>query len=170
MANKKSKQKTATKSQATKEPSVFKMHSFWIVTLLFAALAIVTVLGVITIKKLESERRTDMDIARLEVFDDVAADFVRNLEVRDSVQTFQEMTGYGISDEDGVFYITFNYYISNDDGSVNPTAHPAIIYFWKDAERGTYSHAFSYPDDPSYHPDGLYIEKSSYRLPLQSNK
>lgn len=158
MANKKPKQKISAKPQDTKEPSVFKMHSFWIVTLLFVALVVVTTLGVVSIKKLESEARTDLDIARLAVFDDMAAEFINAQKIR-SDKTVQEMTGYGISDEDGVFYITFNYYTFNDDGSVNPVAHPTIIYFWKDAERGTYSHAFSYPDDPSYHPDGIYVEK-----------
>ncbi len=133
-------------------------HAPWIIGLLFIALIVVTTLGAISIKKLESEARTDLDIARLAVFDDIAAEFIRNQDIR-SDKTVQEMTGYGISDEDGVFYITFNYYTFNDDDSVNLVAHPAIIYFWKDAERGTYSHAFSYPDDPSYHPDGIYVEK-----------
>ena len=130
-------------------------HAPWIIGLLFIALIVVTTLGAISIKKLESEARTDLDIARLAVFDDIAAEFIRNQDIR-SEKTFQDMTGYGISDEDGAFYITFNYYLAGDD---TLSAHPAIIYFWKDAERGTYSHAFSYPDDPSYHPDGIYVEK-----------
>jgi hypothetical protein len=31
------------------------------------------------------------------------------------------------------------------------------MYFWKDDERGTYSHAFSYHDD-DYHPGGTYVK------------
>ena len=160
----KSKTKTTVKSNP-----IDASRAAWLIGLLLISLVIVTVLGVVSVKKLESETRTDLDIARLAVFDDIATKFIEAQEIRSDI-TAQEMTGYGISDEDDVFYITFNYYTLNDDGSVDPVAHPAIIYFWKDAERGTYSHAFSYPDDPSYHPDGLYIEKSSYRLPLQSNK
>ena len=128
------------------------------VTLLLIALVIVTTLGVVSIKKLESERPTDIDIAKLAVFDDIATRFIESQQIR-SEDTVQEMTGYGISDEDGVFYITFNYYTFDEDYTVNQTAHPAIIYFWKDEARNTYSHAFSYPEDPTYHPAGIYIEK-----------
>ena len=168
MPKKTIKSKTKTKSTA-KSNTVDASRATWLIGLLLVSLVIVTVLGVVSVKKLESEVCTDLDIARLAVFDDMAAEFIRDQEIRQD-KTIQEMTGYGVSDEDGVFYITFNYYTFNDDGSVNSTAHPAIIYFWKDAERGTYSHAFSYPDSPTYHPAGIYVEKSAYRLPLQTNQ
>lgn len=162
------KSKTKQPKLASKTPPICGSHAALIIGLLFVALVIVTTLGIVSVKKLENEARTDLDIARLAVFDDMAAEFIKAQEIR-SDETVQEMTGYGISDEDDVFYITFNYYTFNDDGSVDPVAHPAIIYFWKDAERGTYSHAFSYPDSPTYHPAGIYVEKSAYRLPLQTN-
>ena len=152
------KSKTKQPKLASKTPPICGSHAALIIGLLFVALVIVTTLGIVSVKKLESEARTDLDIARLAVFDDIAKEFIMNQDIRQD-KTLQDMTGYGISDEDGVFYITFNYYTYNDDGTVNPTAHPAIIYFWEDAARGTYSHAYSYPDDPSYHPEGIYVEK-----------
>lgn len=158
MANKHDKIKKPKTKSKTNLPPIFGSHAAWIIGLLFIALVTVTTLGVIGINNLQSEVRTDFDNARLEVFDDIAKEFIRNTYVRQD-KTVQEMTGYGVSDEDGVFYITFNYYTYNDDGTVSHTVHPAIIYFWEDAERGTFSHAFSYPDDPSYHPEGVYVEK-----------
>ena len=162
MPKKSTKSKTKSTAKAnTIDPS----RATWLIGLLLVSLVIVTVLGVVSVKKLESEARTDLDIARLAVFDDMATEFIRNQEIRQD-KTVQEMTGYGISDEDGVFYITFNYYTVNDDGTVDSAAHPAIVYFWKDQERGTYSHAYSYhQDNPSYRPAGIYVEKKAALAP-----
>ena len=79
----------------------------------------------------------------------------------DNQPTTKTMTGYGVSDEDGVFYITFDftpYTVENYNRVPDGETRHAIIYFWKDNERGTYSHAFSYHDDASYHPDGAYVK------------
>ena len=156
MANKKLPKKKTKNHKAAIHSS---FHSPWIIGLLLITLIIVTILGTIGINNLEANTRTKLDIARLEVFDDIARSYISEYGIREPEQTHQEMTGYGISNEDGVFYITFNYYLIKDDHTVDTTAHPAILYFWKDEERNTFSHAFSYPDDPAYHPDGIYVKK-----------
>ena len=156
MAKKKtSKPKAKTSKIVTAHSS---LHSPWIIGLLLITLLIVTVLGTIGVKNLQANSRTKLDVARLEVFDDIAKTFIENQEIRADQETTQKVTGYGVSNEDGVFYITFNFYVFGEsDGE--PIAHPAIVYFWKDEERGTYSHAFSYHDDnPSYHPEGIYVD------------
>jgi hypothetical protein len=81
-------------------------------------------------------------------------------EINSEKPSVKEITGYGISDEDGVFYVTFDYTAYNVEDPNNPVADEpkhAIMYFWKDEERGTYSHAFSYHDD-DYHPGGTYVK------------
>lgn len=154
--------KKASKIKTTKNAvKHISSHSTWIIGLLLVTLLIVTVLGTIGVKHLQANSRTKLDVARLEVFDDVAKTFIESQEIRADQDTVQEVTGYGISNEDGVFYITFNYYVFSESGE-EPVAHPAIVYFWKDEERGTYSHAFSYHDDsPSYHPEGIYVDLTS---------
>ena len=110
-------------------------------------------------KTLESN---NLDTAKLTVFDHIAKQYINDMEFTVADQpTIKQATGYGVSDEDGVFYITFDfapYSVEDNNRVTDGDLRHAIIYFWEDAERGTYSHAFSYHDDASYHPDGTYVE------------
>ena len=81
MPKKTIKSKTKTKSTA-KSNTIDASRATWLIGLLLVSLVIVTVLGVVSVKKLESETRTDLDVARLAVFDDMAAEFIRDQEIR----------------------------------------------------------------------------------------
>ena len=64
--------------------------------------------------------------------------------------TAKEVTGHGISEEDGAVYITFKYAISTQDENGNSTTGDwknAKMFFWKDKETGKYSIAFNWLKD-----------------------
>lgn len=153
--------KTKSKAKYCDPRPVLCRPSTWVIALLMLALLVVYGVAMYGLKHIET--KTDLDIAKLAVFDDLAEGYIRNMEspIHDQ-PTIKQITGYGVSDEDGAFYITFDFvpYTVEDNNRV-PAGEPrhAIIYFWKDAERGTYSHAFSYHDD-DYHPAGTYIQLS----------
>ena len=157
---KKASKSTKTKKQVAKyDPKPILCHpSTWIAAAL--ALALLIVYGVSMYGFKHIEPKTDLDIAKLEVFDDLIQKELDNTELNSEKPSVKEVTGYGISDEDGVFYVTFDYTTYNVEDPNNPVADEAkhaIMYFWKDNERGTYSYAFSYHDD-DYHPGGTYVK------------
>ncbi len=141
--------------------------STWIVAVL--ALALLVIYGVSMYGFTHITPQTSLDAARLAVFDHLISDYIDAEEINADKPTVNEATGYGISDEDGVFYVTFDYATytpgENQMPQFDDLKH-GIMYFWKDAKRGTYSHAFSYHDD-YYHPSGTYVEIGDHQLRTQ---
>ena len=124
--------------------------STWIVVVLLLALLVVYGASMYGFRAIGP--KTELEAAKLAVVDDVLRDYIERYEVVDS-GSYQQMTGYGISDEDNVFYVTFDYIRYDDE---NHTVKHGIMYFWP-SEDGGYSRAFSYHDD-YYHPGGEYIK------------
>lgn len=160
----KAKNNTKTKSKVTSKPKKYDSKhvlchpSTWIAAALALALLVIYGVSMYGFKHIES--KSSLDIAKLEVFDDLVQKELDSTEINSEKPSVKEITGYGISDEDGVFYVTFDYTAYNVEDPNNPVADKpkhAIMYFWKDEERGTYSHAFSYHDD-DYHPGGTYVK------------
>ena len=138
--------------------------SFGIIATLLIALFISVTIGVAAVSKLNSAT-SSLDRAKLAVFDDLAKAYIQDTDVTDNnISEYYQMTGYGISDEDGVFYFTFNFVdpatedVTIDENGVITAENlrHGIMYFWEDSKRpGHYSHAYSYHDD-DYHPTGIY--------------
>ena len=80
----------------------------------------------------------------LAVFDELAENFIRNQDISANGHTVAGMTGYGVSDEDGAFYISFQFTVVDDEGNLVDDLRNAKVYFWPDEERGGYSYAYSY--------------------------
>lgn len=154
-------QKTKSKKTASNTASQGIRPSIGVILVLIIALIVTITISACTVQNLKY-LKSDIASSQLEVFDHLADSYIREMEyTADDKPTIRTMTGYGVSDEDGVFYITFDftpYTIENHN--IVPEGNPrhAIMYFWEDAERGTYSHAFSYHDDASYHPEGVYVK------------
>ena len=152
------KKKTTKTTKAKKETSIFKRPTTGVIAVLIFTLVFVSGLSVYALKsKVASDR---LEAAELEVFSHLAESYVREMEYEYQDQpTTQQITGYGVSDEDGVLYVTFDYapYTVEDNNRIPGEIQHGIMYFWKDAEHNTYGHAFSHHDDASYHPAGTYI-------------
>ncbi len=156
MSKKISKSKKATKK--VESCSKFCQPSTWLIAVLAIAFVIVACIAAFSAR---SSRLSALDSAKLETFDHIAESYIQDMEfTANDKLTENKITGYGVSDEDGVFYITFDFVTYTTDGynrTYDSDIRHAIIYFWEDAERGTYGHAFSYHDD-DYHPDGVYVD------------
>ena len=153
--------KKASKTTKYDPKPVLRHPSTWIAAVLLLALLVIYGVSVYGFNHIEP--KTNLDIAKLEIFDSLAAEHLQNQEITTDKPSVKEITGYGISDEDGAFYITFDYTTYNVNDPSNPIPDEpkhAIMYFWKDKERGTYSHAFSYHED-DYHPGGTYVKVKS---------
>ena len=166
MVNKSSKTKSKKSQQCDICNKPVLCHpSTWLVAVLAIAFIAVVCAGAYVVKSYSP--KSQLDSARLAVFNDLASGYIAGQDVTDNgIDEVYQMTGYGISDEDGTFYITFDFVdpadvtISEDGSSaVVANVRHGIMYFWKDAERGTYSHAYSYHDD-NYHPAGTYVRLS----------
>ncbi|MBQ3293166.1 hypothetical protein IJG93_02600 [Candidatus Saccharibacteria bacterium] len=141
---KKNHKKTTNSSHGVR-PSV------GIILTLSVALIISIVISVVSVSQLKAN---DSNLAsdKLAIFDHLAESYIRDMEFMVGDQpAYTQMTGYGVSDEDGVFYITFDFAMQPTD----ETPRHGIIYFKWDAEHGSYGHAYSYHDD-AYHPGGIY--------------
>ena len=107
---------------------------------------------------------TEMENKKLQVFDDIASSYIMEQDLTENgVNEWYQMTGYGISDEDDVFYITFQYTDYSGCGGANCDARAqyGVMYFWpSDSSMTKYSHAYSYHAEP-YHPGGEYVEHRS---------
>ncbi len=155
--------KKNTKPKSKKTTSVSKgsqgiRPSIGVILVLIIALIVTITISVCTIQNLKSIN-SGITSSKLEVFDHLADSYIHDMEYtvgEDNQPTIKEMTGYGVSNEDGAFYITFDFAPATQDLASGEARH-AIVYFWKDAEHGTYSHAYSYHDDASYHPEGIYV-------------
>ncbi|MBR2709424.1 hypothetical protein IKE98_03820 [Candidatus Saccharibacteria bacterium] len=165
MAKTSTKPKTKTKTKKGKKAyeSQGVNASYCVVFLLIIALIVAITVSVVTTQTLKSLGGI-VGVSKIEVFDHIADNYIESMDFtvgEDNQPTTKNMTGYGVSDEDGVFYITFDftpYTVESNNRVPDGETRHAIIYFWKDEERGTYSHAFSYHDDASYHPDGAYVK------------
>jgi len=168
MVKKKSTAKTKkTNSKTAKyDPKYVLCHpSTWIAAIL--ALALLVTYGVSMYGFDHIQPKTSFESSQLAVFDELATSFIRDMDISDAKQ-YKQITGYGVSDEDGVFYITFDFADLPTNGQTITSMDDldfkhGIIYFWPDEERGTYSHAFSYHDDASYRPGGTYVKLEQAR-------
>ena len=162
MPKKSSKTKTKTVKTVSKyDPRYVLCHpSTWIAAVLLLALLIIYGVSMYGFKTLGQQ--TKLESAELATFSHLAKMYIKDMEFDiDSQPTIRQATGYGVSDEDGVLYITFDFapYIVEDNNIIpQGEMRHAIIYFQWDAERNTYGHAFGYYDDASYHPEGTYIK------------
>ena len=87
---------------------------------------------------------SDEDLTTLAMFDEVATPFLKQFEFDREKPTVAEATGHGIS-EDGDFYISFKYYVQNDDGTYDyNNSKTGKVYFWTDKQDGHRSYGFSY--------------------------
>lgn len=150
---KKTKKSTKKTTCAKCDSKCILCHpSTWIAMVLLLALLVIYGVSMYGFKALE--QRTKFETAKLAIADDLLKDYIEQYEVVDS-GSHRQMTGYGISDEDNVFYLTFDYVRFDDN---DKTVRHGIMYFWPD-ENGGYSRAFSYHDD-DYHPGGDYLRIS----------
>lgn len=150
------------KNQKNNTKSPLCHPSTWLICALTLALLVVCGITAYGFKKLES--KTQLESAKLEIFDHLVESYIRDMEfiVDYDQSAITQATGYGVSDEDGVFYITFDFakYPTEDTTTssfeeLNP--RHGIVYFQWDAEHNAYGHAFSYHDD-SYRPGGIYVK------------
>lgn len=143
--------------------SVFCRPTTWIIALLALVLLVISGLSLYGFESID--RKNSLQHAELATFPHLAKQYIREMDdftVWDQ-QTIRQATGYGVSDEDGVLYITFDYALYPEEGTTNWSYDDldfrhAILYFQYDAERNTFGHAFGYYDDASYHPDGTYVK------------
>ena len=156
----KPKTKSAHKKASPKHTSNGVRPSVGIIFTLTIALFVAITISVVALSSLRAAS-TELNQAKLAVFDHLAESYIRDMEyTANDKPTINQITGYGISDEDGVLYFTFDFvpydvvdYNRVPDGDMRH----GIIYFWEDKEHNTYGHAFSYHDDASYHPAGTYV-------------
>ena len=157
----KSKKSPAKKTSTKKKVWTASWLSGMAIMLGIVALTTILVFGFLQIRGIKMIG--EMDQAKLKIVDSLLEDYVYEHEISEGGSS-QQMTGYGISDEDGVFYVTFDFirhselpkeFTENFDLSEVPVHH-GIMYFWP-SEHGGYSHAYSYHDD-DYHPGGEYVK------------
>ena len=99
--------KKKAKKTAKYDPCHILCHpSTWIAAVLLLALLVVYGVSMYGFRAIGP--KTELEAAKLAVIDDVLRDYIERYEVVDS-GSYQQMTGYGISDEDNVFYVTFDY-------------------------------------------------------------
>ena len=95
---------------------------------------------------------TNIDNAKLAVFDTLTENFLASSDLLPTKNTTTKIVGYGITDEDGTFYVKCDVYSSTLPGN-----HcSAIIYFCEN--NGDYSYKCQILDDPNYHPSGEYYQ------------
>ena len=158
---KKASKTTKTKKQTPYDPKPILRHpSTWIAAVLLFALLFVYGLSMYGLK--HSTVLTKLDSAELATFSHLAKMYIKDMEFDVNGQpTTKQATGYGVSDQDDVLYVTFDFvpYVVEDNNRIpQGEMRHGIIYFQWDAERNTYGHAFGYYDDASYHPDGTYVK------------
>lgn len=99
-----------------------------------------------------TEQTNKIDNAKLAAFDTITENFLASSELLPTKNTTTKIVGYGISDEDGTFYVKCDVY-----SSALPGNHcSAIIYFCEN--NGNYSYKCQILDDPNYRPSGEYYQ------------
>ena len=138
------------KSSAT--PSSIR-PSIGIIITLAVALIISIILNVVSVTQVKIDN-SSFAAKKLEVFDDIVESYIRDMDVQvNGENPSKQITGYGVSDENDVFYITFDFVLDPMQGT-----HHGILYIEWDAEHGSFGHAYAYYEDESYHPDGTYYQ------------
>ena len=166
----KTTKKLAFSSSKRKQPSghitcdprpVIRRPSTWLIAALSLAFIITSAIAFCGVRL--ASYYSDIDRAKLSVFNVLSKDFIKNTDIVEGKDALYDITGYGISDEDGVFYITFNFtpYTVEYDADGTPkvdyeAVRYGIAYLREDKDRGGYSVAFSYPATPDDHPAGKY--------------
>ncbi len=123
--------------------------SIGIIITLTIALVVSIVINVISVTQLKANE-SNLSSDKIAIFDHLAESYIREMEFTTEKPAYAQITGYGVSDENGVFYITFDFALPSSEAPRH-----GIIYFEWDDEHGSYGHAFSYHDD-DYHPGGIY--------------
>lgn len=166
MSKKVTKSRKYQKTQKCDGKSILCHPSTWLIAMLATALLVVCGVAAYGFKELGV--KSELDSAKLAVFDNLIDSYAQEIEINSEKPSVNEVTGYGISDEDGVFYVTMDFVYVSDDLDANGMSqygdlNHGILYFWKDTEHNTYSHAFSYHDD-YYRPGGVYTEIGDHYL------
>ena len=162
MPKKSSRTKNETAKTTSKyNPKDILCHpSTWIAAVLLLALLVIYGISMYGLR--HSTMLTKLDSAELATFSHLAKMYVEEMEFESNGQpTIKQATGYGVSDEDNVLYVTFDFapYVVEDNNRIpQGDLRHGIIYFQWDPERNTYGHAFGYYDDASYHPAGTYVK------------
>lgn len=157
----KTKAKTNKKLVKNEAKSILHHPSTWIAAVLLLALLVIYGLSMFGLNV--AEKKTKLESAELATFGHIAEMYIKDMEFYTNYDqpTIKKATGYGVSDEDGALYITFDYATYPEEHNYSYEdldMRHAIIYFQRDDERNTYGHAFGYYDDASYHPDGTYVK------------
>ena len=115
------------------------------------ATLIITIFGFTFSNFVNFETNNDtIDNSKIAVFDKIIDGSLDDAITVDGY-TKKKIIGYGITEENGTFYIKCDLY---NDGTGNPC--PAIIYFCEDD--GDYSYECQYLDNPDYIPKGEYYK------------
>ena len=153
-----SKNLVKSKNKRSDKKGSFNKTIAWII-----ALGILLVVSVaMNVVLLMGCGRIGIENKKLQVFDDLAFNYIMEHDLTDNGGSeLYQMTGYGISDEDDVFYVTFKYadYSECESADCDVETQYGVMYFWPGDDGGTgYSHAYSYHSEP-YHPEGEYVER-----------
>ena len=110
------------------------------------------VFGIGLFHLVSARQTTNIDNAKLAAFDTLTENFLVNSDLLPAKNTTTRIVGYGITDEDGTFYVKCDVYSDTLPGNHCST----IIYFCE--ENGNYSYKCQILDDPDYHPSGEYYQ------------
>ena len=139
-------EKTVKKQQET--PSDVYKKRFWCSIVVSAIIILLMLICgtfcLIKNKDIKSEISNE-DLAALDIFDEIAKGFLDNFDLDTERTIGTQVQGYGIS-KDGDFYISFKYFIRNEDDMTYSEGGNAKMYFWTDKETGHRSYAVSWDE------------------------
>ena len=125
---KKSSKTTKTQKQIPYDPKPILRHpSTWIAAVLLFALLFIYGLSMYGLK--HSATLTKLDSAELATFSHLAKMYIKDMEFDVNGQpTTKQATGYGVSDQDDVLYVTFDFvpYVVEDNNRI-PKAKCAMV-------------------------------------------
>ena len=157
---KKTTKRPAKKTTKVECKNVLCRPATWIFSACILAFMLVTATLLYGVVIKNSNNYTAIENGKLATWSGIAKGFLADQQINTNYSTLNVMTGYGVSDEDNTFYITFNYYIIGADGQPNMnTPHAAIMYVYSPEQTGHGSNGYAfgyYDDDPTYHPSGVY--------------
>ena len=130
-------------------PSPFMSKRFLLAGL---AMLLGIVFGIGLFHLTSMKQTTDIDNAKLAAFDTLTENFLASSDLLPAKNTNAKIVGYGITEEDGTFYVKCDIY----SNSLSGKHCSAIIYFCED--NGNYSYKCQILDDPDYHPNGEYYQ------------
>ena len=110
--------KKSNKKQSVREFNLGRFKNMVIVALV-AVIIGATAAFTMIVQDLKKQTITSEQATYLTVFDELAENFAQNLDISDKGRTVAEMTGYGVSDEDGAFYNA----VSENDRLVDALDH-----------------------------------------------